>query len=214
MREKYPNTEFFLVRIFLYSVWIQENRYQKKLHIWALFTQWNDQHTLDIELIESLQIRDNTHMTFMKTVQFRRTPTPLSSYVQETSTPLTLDFQFQTNPPPLQMIINQLKENIIQRWLLYVIRSFLKVGFCFQYQLSNLVWLFIDFFPFTWRKPCSQNYFKKLKTSFLSSSYSEKMCWSRGWAEASLSSFWRLSTLLCAAQKYHKLFFIYNYSNL
>ena len=29
LREKCPNTEFFLVRIFLYSVWIQENTDQK-----------------------------------------------------------------------------------------------------------------------------------------------------------------------------------------
>ena len=41
LREKCPNTEFFLVRIFLYSVQIQENTDQKKLriHIWTLFTQ-------------------------------------------------------------------------------------------------------------------------------------------------------------------------------
>ena len=30
---------FFLVRIFLYSDWIQENMDQKKLPIWTLFTQ-------------------------------------------------------------------------------------------------------------------------------------------------------------------------------
>ena len=39
--EKCPNTDFSLVRIFLYSVWIQENTDQKKLLIWTLFTQWN-----------------------------------------------------------------------------------------------------------------------------------------------------------------------------
>ena len=40
LHEKCPNTEFFLVRIFLYSVRIQENTDQKKLRIWTLFTQW------------------------------------------------------------------------------------------------------------------------------------------------------------------------------
>ena len=35
--EKCPNTEFFLVRIFLYLDWIQENTDQKKLRIWILF---------------------------------------------------------------------------------------------------------------------------------------------------------------------------------
>ena len=39
LREKCPNTDFFLVRIFLYSVQIQENADQKKLRIWQLFTQ-------------------------------------------------------------------------------------------------------------------------------------------------------------------------------
>ena len=39
LREKCPNTKFFLVRIFLYSVRIQENTDQEKLHIWTIFTQ-------------------------------------------------------------------------------------------------------------------------------------------------------------------------------
>ena len=40
LRERCPNTEFFLVRIFLYLFWMQENTDQKKLRIWTLFTQW------------------------------------------------------------------------------------------------------------------------------------------------------------------------------
>ena len=40
MREKWPNTEFFLIRIFLYSVRILGNMDQKKLRIWTLFMQW------------------------------------------------------------------------------------------------------------------------------------------------------------------------------
>ena len=49
---------------------------------------------------------------------FQDPPPPplLSIYVQNSSTPLTLDVQFQTNPH-LQMITIQLKENIIQGWL-------------------------------------------------------------------------------------------------
>ena len=39
LRKKCPHTEFFLVRIFLYSNWIQENTDQKKLRIWILFKQ-------------------------------------------------------------------------------------------------------------------------------------------------------------------------------
>ena len=40
LREKCPNAEFFLVRIFLYLVRIQKIRTRKKLRIWTLFTQW------------------------------------------------------------------------------------------------------------------------------------------------------------------------------
>ena len=52
---------------------------------------------------------------------------------QNSSTFLTLDVQFQTNPPPLFPNDNQpIKKSIIQGWLLYVIRSFLQVGFHFS----------------------------------------------------------------------------------
>ena len=40
LREKCPNTEFFLVHIFLYSVQMQENKDQKKIRIWTLLAQW------------------------------------------------------------------------------------------------------------------------------------------------------------------------------
>ena len=33
LREKYPNTEFFLFCIFPYAVWVRENTGQKKLRI-------------------------------------------------------------------------------------------------------------------------------------------------------------------------------------
>ena len=39
LHEKYPNTEFFLVRIFLHSVQIQENTDQKNFRIWTFLTQ-------------------------------------------------------------------------------------------------------------------------------------------------------------------------------
>ena len=70
-------------------------------------------------------------MTCMKIVQFSRPPTPnhLSSKFFH----------------PLDTGCFQLKENIIQGRLLYVIRSFLQVGFCFQYQPINL--LFIQLKP-------------------------------------------------------------------
>ena len=39
MRERCPDTEFFMVRIFSYSVQIRENTDQKNLHIRTLFGQ-------------------------------------------------------------------------------------------------------------------------------------------------------------------------------
>ena len=86
---------------------------------------------------------DDTHMTSMEIVQFFKPPPtpPLPINVQNSSIPLTLDVQFTRNHS--LMITNQLKENIIQGWLLYVIKSFLEVGFRFQYHS-------FDFFSFSW----------------------------------------------------------------
>ena len=72
----------------------------------------------------------------MRIVQFLGPPTPypsLSIYVKNSSTTLTLDAQFQTNPPPLFPNDKQsIKKSMIQRWLFYVTRSFLQVGIRFQ----------------------------------------------------------------------------------
>ena len=96
-----------------------------------------------------VHIRGDTHMTSMKIVQFSRPP-PVH-LGPKFFHPLILDVQFQMNLPPLQMMTNQLKENIIQGWLLHFCRSFFQSGFRFRYQLINLVCLSSDFFPFSWR---------------------------------------------------------------
>ena len=65
------------------------------------------------------QLRDDTNMTLMKIVQFSRHPLPpLSIYVQTFSPPWPWTSNFTSFPPPHQMTTNQLKENIIQGWLL------------------------------------------------------------------------------------------------
>ena len=79
-----------------------------------------------------------------------KTPPFLFIYVQNFFTLLTMDIQFHPTLPPIQMIANPWKENIIQGWLLYVIRLFLQVSFRFQYQLINVVRLSFDFFSFGW----------------------------------------------------------------
>ena len=97
-----------------------------------------------------------------KLSNFQDHPPPLSIYIQNSSTPLTWDVQFQKksspllpppSPPPPRLSLNDnqsIKKNIIQGWLLHVIRSFLQVGFRFQCQHINLVWLSFDFFSFSW----------------------------------------------------------------
>ena len=85
-------------------------------------------------------IRDDTHMSSMKIVQSSRPSIPLVHPRPKFFHHLDLG-RPMSNDPPLQMITNQLKENIIQGWLLYVTRFCLQVGFRFQYQLVNLVWL-------------------------------------------------------------------------
>ena len=74
-------------------------------------------------------------------------PCPSMSKILPPSWPWTSNFK---RSPPLQMITNQLKENIIQGSLLYIIRSFVQVSFRFQYHFVNLVWLSFDFFSFSW----------------------------------------------------------------
>ena len=65
------------------------------------------------------------------------------------------EFQYQRNPlslppPSLSKWKSIEEENIIQGWVLYIIMSFLQIGFRFQYHFINLAWLFFDFFSFSW----------------------------------------------------------------
>ena len=152
----------------------------------------------------------------MKIAKFWRPPTPLVQLHPNFFHPLVLG----TNPSPSQMTANQLKENVIEGWLLYLVRSFLQFGFHFQYQLINLVWLSIDFFSFSWSffsfssvvEFWPANLFLRaiLKNySFSPSSYSVKICYGQGWAEASLSTFSWFCILVCArVQKYHEMFLL------
>ena len=90
-------------------------------------------------------------MTSMKIVQFSRPPTPLVQLRPKFVHPLDLGRPISNKPSPpapLQMITTQLKGIIILGSLLYVIRSFVQVGFRFQYELINLVWLSIDLLIF------------------------------------------------------------------
>ena len=91
--------------------------------------------------IISPYLRYDTHMTLMKIVQFwRARPSILAQLRPTFFQPLDLG---RPIPPPwswtsnfkrtslLHLKTNRLKENLIQRWLFYPIRSFLQVGFRF-----------------------------------------------------------------------------------
>ena len=56
LRENCPNTEFFLVRILLYSVQIRGNTDQKKLRIWTLIL---DPQCKDVINDEKLDLNGN-----------------------------------------------------------------------------------------------------------------------------------------------------------
>ena len=83
-------------------------------------------------------------MTSMKIAQFSGRSTTFAHLRP------TFFHLFDLGPPvsnelPLQMINNQLKENIIQRWILYVIRSYLQVGLFF-FSINSLI---LSGFPLT-----------------------------------------------------------------
>ena len=54
LRKKCPNMEFSLVRIFLYSDWMQENAGQKNLRIWTFLMQWEHLQTTASGFFHSL----------------------------------------------------------------------------------------------------------------------------------------------------------------
>ena len=157
--------------------------------------------------IKHLRVRDDKHDVHENCPIFRthHRPCPATSYILPPPWPWTFNFK---RTPPLQVIANQLEGNIIQGPLLHVIWPFLQVGFRFQYQLINLVWLSIDFFSFNQSRP--QNNFQKLEISFLPSFYNKKMYYGQRWDETLLSAFSWLYFLVCAVvQKYQKMYFLF-----
>ena len=78
-----------------------------------------------------------------KLSSFQDTPHALSMYVQNSSTLLTLDVQFQTNPPFLSD-----NQSVKRKHNPKMTIKCYQVGFRFQYQLINFIWLSFDFFSF------------------------------------------------------------------
>ena len=148
--------------------------------------------------LSKILVRSDTHITFLKIVQFSRSHTsscPVAS--KAFLPPWPLRFDFKRIPVPLQMVPNLLIEHLIKGWLLYVIMSFLQDHLRFHYQFINLVWLSIVIFPFSWNQRHPRATFENMKTSFSHSSYNKKMCLWQDWADALMSAFLWLYTLMC-----------------
>ena len=107
-----------------------------------------------------------------KLPNFQDHPPPLSIYVQISSTPLTLDVQFQMNLP---------SPNDKQSWSPIYMLSDPSFRSAFVFSINSLI--LPDF----------------SLTSF-------------NCAEASLSAFSWLCTLVCVVQKFHEMSFVYNYT--
>ena len=126
-------------------------------------------------------LRDDTYMTSMKFVKFSRPPPPPPPPACPTKSkilpPLELGRPISNNPPPFSKWYKRKHDPTMT--IISVIPSSQSL-FLVQYQLINLVWRSVDFFSFSRSQYCLQSNFKKLKTSFSSSSYSEKTRWGQG----------------------------------
>ena len=166
--------------------------------------------------------RDDTHMASMRIVQFSRSLTlfvqlrPIFFHSLDLGRPIRNE---HPSPPPLslslslQMIINQLKENIIQGWLWYVI--VFPSGRLFFFSINSLTCL-----AFHWllsvqlKATSSPELFKNIKNLFFAFLFQRNDVLGQGWAETWLSAFSGLYILARAVvQKYHEISFIYNYSH-
>ena len=110
-------------------------RFWKEKLAWnVLRNQLRDFKDQEERNIRKLQLlRDYIHTTFMKIVQFSRPPhPPLSTYVQNLSTPLTLDVQFQKNPfPPVSSETSLSAFSWLYTLVCAVVQKYHKMSFSF-----------------------------------------------------------------------------------
>ena len=125
-------------------------------------------------------------MTSMKITQCSRPP--LHPPCLPTSKILPpLDLGRPISNKPFQMITNQLKVNIIQGWLLYVIRSGLSFRSAFVFNINSLIFsgFRLTFFAFIWSKS------------------------RQSWTEPALCTFsWHYILVCEVVQKYHEMLFL------
>ena len=89
-------------------------------------------------------------MTSMKIVNISRAPALFVHLRAKFFHPFDLRHPISNEPAPPSPNDKQLiKRKYKPRMTIYVIRSFLQVGFRFQYQFVSLVWFSFDFFSFS-----------------------------------------------------------------
>ena len=115
---------------------------------------------LDDKLNFNLNVRGDTHMTSMKITQISKPITPhpssLSIYVWNSSTPLTLDVQFQMNPPSPndnQLIKRKHNPRMTSICYKFLLSGQLSFSICYKFllsgQLSFSIWINLNSFPLT-----------------------------------------------------------------
>ena len=97
--------------------------------------------------------RDDTHMASMRIVQFSRSPTLFVQLRPIFIHPLDLGRPIPNEPPlPLSLSSNDnqsVKRKHNPRMTMICYQVFPSGRLFFHYQLINLLWLSIDFFPFS-----------------------------------------------------------------
>ena len=153
-------------------------------HLSYSYCNWYGQLSSSTEKSDH-DVRDNTHMTSMKIIQFsRHPPAPLSIYLQNYITPLSLDVHVRTKPPPPPSSNdNQSVKRKHNPRTTFICHQVLLSGRLSFFSLCSLI---LHGFPLT----------------------------SFHLLEASLSAFsWSYALVCAVVQKYHKLSFIYNCSH-
>ena len=134
--------------------------------------------SLPLCVIFLCSLRDDKYMTSLKIGDFSRLPTPLIQLRSKFFHLLVLGRPISNEPLPSPNYNQSAKRKHNPRMTTACFQFFPSGRLLFSlYQLINLIWLPIDFYPFSWSHSCPQSYFEQVKTSFSASSYSEKMCW-------------------------------------
>ena len=104
-----------------------------------------------------IYLRDDTHLTSMKIIQFSRPLTPIVRLRPKFFHALDLGRPV-SNEPASPNDNQSIKRKPNPKMTIYVIKSFLKVNFRFQCQLINFVWLSFVFFSFSWSLTVSRSF--------------------------------------------------------